>query len=160
MLRGFRVVSALLLTGSCLAACGAVRDSGAQGGWTRGTEGRLEFSFDTESPEDGLEPGTVVEVFVTGPGADDVIDVASVDTAVATFDVDRACSCGAESDGRYEIRSISATAACRRDEVKACQNRVTAHAHSVGETELLVLDAAREVLDRAPVRVREAKSGD
>ena len=45
-----------------------------QGGWTSGTEGRLQFAFGLDSSQETLPPGSQVDVLISGPGADGPID--------------------------------------------------------------------------------------
>jgi hypothetical protein len=142
---------------SCLAGCSAAGTSDVQGGWTAGTEGRLQFAFGLDSSEETLPPGSEVDVLISGPGADGPIDVASGNSVVATFDVQRVCTCTSERDGRYTIRSITPKHACAPSEAKGCENVVSGFTHSVGDTELVVLDSEGIVLDRTPVRVREER---
>jgi hypothetical protein len=153
MLHRHRLLPAFLA--SCLAGCSAAGTSDVQGGWTAGTEGRLQFAFGLESSQETLPPGSQVDVLISGPGADGPIDVASGNSVVATFDVQRVCTCTSERDGRYTIRSIPPKHTCAASEAKDCENLVSAFTHSVGDTELVVLDPEGIVLDRAPVRVRD-----
>jgi hypothetical protein len=153
MLHRFHLLPALFA--SCLAGCSAAGSSDIRAGWTAGTEGRLQFAFDLDFDQEGLSPGTQVDVLLAGPGADGAIDVASGNTVVATFELQRFCTCAAERDGSYTIRSITPKQTCAAPEVKSCENIVSAFAHSVGDTELVVLDSGGSVLDRVLVRVRE-----
>jgi len=152
MLRWFRFLPVLLA--SYLPACG-LTVSDVQGEWTEGTEGRLRFAFDLAPDQEALSPGTEVHVLVEGPGSDGAIDVTSGDPDVATFRVERFCTCTSDVEDRYTVRSIAPRQSCLASEEKRCENVVSAFAHAEGDTELLVLDDVGELLDRAKVKVRE-----
>jgi len=148
-----------IVTATCVALSGCEKKDGDGSSGTRGTEGRVEFTFlrscffgcPLEQP---LLAGTRERIGLSDQGDVAGLQVESSDPERAELAIERECHC--ERDGESTARvAVAENARCDERWTKHCDNTVLVAAHAAGEVELTLRDEDDALIDRVSIRIAE-----
>jgi hypothetical protein len=129
---------------------------------TNGELGKVEFSYrascflgcDLQEP---VLSGSTERVALSGPGNDAGLCVRSTAPGVASFSVERVCSCDQVHGTTGESYAPGPSGACNTGYALSCRNYVDVQTGESGDAKLELVGSAGETIDRATVHVRAAE---